>query len=196
MDDQAEQVRAQQVDVGRKLRHWRRVKGLTLMELADRVGCSESLLSKIENDKVRPSIRILHRLVAALEANVSQLFKEDSPEGDVVVRPAERLRISAQGDLQGDGITLENLMPGAGSALMQATLHVVEPGGATDGTIEHAGEEVGYVVEGCLELLVGERTFTLKAGDSFHFRSDQPHGYRNSGTSVARVLWVNTPPTF
>jgi len=36
----------------------------------------------------------------------------------------------------------------------------------------------------------------LRAGDSFHFPSEVPHGYRNPGRVRTRVLWVNTPPTF
>ena len=39
-------------------------------------------------------------------------------------------------------------------------------------------------------------TFHLREGASFHFRSDLPHSYRNTGRTVAKVLWVNSPPTF
>jgi quercetin dioxygenase-like cupin family protein len=55
---------------------------------------------------------------------------------------------------------------------------------------------MGYVIEGSLDLTLGEATYTLHAGDSFHFPSNVPHGYRNSTTSVVRILWVNTPATF
>ena len=64
------------------------------------------------------------------------------------------------------------------------------------GEIKHVGEEVGFVIEGEFELTVGDRSYRLKAGDSFFFRSNQPHSYRNPSSVAARVLWVNTPPTF
>ncbi|MGL6021122.1 MAG: cupin domain-containing protein [Gibbsiella quercinecans] len=67
---------------------------------------------------------------------------------------------------------------------------------ASDGQIEHHGEEMGYVLEGELELHLGEDIWHLEPGDSFYFPSHVPHGYRNPGTVVARVLWVNTPVTF
>jgi len=57
-------------------------------------------------------------------------------------------------------------------------------------------EEMGYVFEGVVELSVGNQRWRLEPGDSFHFRSDLPHGYRNIGSTLARILWVNTPPTF
>ena len=51
-------------------------------------------------------------------------------------------------------------------------------------------------LEGEFELTVDGTTYSLKAGDSFFFRSELPHSYRNPGAIEARVLWVNAPPTF
>jgi len=56
----------------------------------------------------------------------------------------------------------------------------------------HAGEEVGYVVAGYLELTVDGRAYLLGAGGSFFFNSSLPHSYRNIGTSEARVVWMNS----
>ena len=55
-----------EIRIGIRLKHARLTKGLSLRQLADEVGCSESFISKIENDKVRPSFSTLHRIVAAL----------------------------------------------------------------------------------------------------------------------------------
>ena len=55
-----------------------------------------------------------------------------------------------------------------------------------------ANPEAGRV----FELSVGSETFRLRKGDSFFFRSDLPHSYRNIGKQVAKVLWINSPPTF
>lgn len=180
------------VKVGMKLRHARLTKGMTLLELAQRVECSESLLSKIENDRVRPSVRVLHKLASALETNITRLFQEDSADADIVLRDGERTSVV----LDDVGGTVENLMPRADSRLLQAVLMVIQPGGSSQGTYEHVGEEVGYMLDGTLELTVGERTFLVSSGDSFSFRSDQPHGYRNPTEAPARLLWINTPPTW
>ena len=63
-----------EIRIGIRLKHARLTKGLSLRQLADEVGCSESFVSKIENDKVRPSFSMLHRIVATLEMNVALLF--------------------------------------------------------------------------------------------------------------------------
>jgi quercetin dioxygenase-like cupin family protein len=73
---------------------------------------------------------------------------------------------------------------------------VISPGATNGGEIKHVGEEMGYVMRGELELTVGDTTHLLRAGDSFFFRSELPHSYRNPGGVEAQVIWVNTPPTF
>jgi len=168
---------------------------LTLDQVATRAGCSESMLCKIETGKVNPSITLLRRLAEALSINIAALF-EDSAPTDVVLRAAQRPRLGDEVLRRGDGIALERLVPDGPGIALQADIHVVAVGGASDGLITHAGEEMGFVLDGSVELRVEDQTWRLEAGDSFHFRSERPHGYRNVGEVPARILWVNTPPTF
>ena len=56
------------------IRHARMVRGFTLKKVADAGECSESFISKLENDKASPSFTMLHRLPAILGANVAALF--------------------------------------------------------------------------------------------------------------------------
>lgn len=181
--------------VGPKLRRLRRARDLTLNEVARRAGCSESMVSKIETMRVNPSLTMIRSVAAALGVNVAAIF-ESAGARSVVSRNGERPRLNDDLLRSGDGVILERLVAQGGDTQLQANIHIVLPGGASDGTITHVGEEMGYLLEGQLELTVGNERFLLRPGDSFHFRSESPHGYRNVGDSVARVLWVNTPPTF
>ena len=64
---------------------------------------------------------------------------------------------------------------------------------------EHGGlRQQGYPISGEFQEVsdVDGKTYTLGVGASFHFRSELPHGYRNSGAVPARIIWVSTPPTF
>jgi transcriptional regulator with XRE-family HTH domain len=63
-----------EVHVGAKVRHTRRLRGLTLKEVADQAGCSESLLSKIENGRATPSLKMLQRLASALGLTVGKFI--------------------------------------------------------------------------------------------------------------------------
>ena len=51
------------------------------------------------------------------------------------------------------------------------------------------------VVAGSLRLWLRNDAFTLEAGDSFQFPSAIPHRFDNPGKQLARILWINSPPT-
>ncbi len=177
--------------LGVRIRHARRVAHLTMTQAAERAGCSESLISKIENGQATPSLAMLHRIAVALDTNIAALTREEAPTTGPVLREGQRPVMQT-----GGGIALERLVLAQRGGLLQANIHIVQPGVETDGQIVHAGEEVGYLLEGTLELLLGQERHLLQAGDAFTFSSQLPHGYRNPGSSVARILWVNTPATF
>lgn len=177
--------------LGVRIRHARRVAHLTLTQVAARAGCSESLISKIENGQATPSLAMLHRIAAALDTNIAALTTEEAPLDGPVLPQGKRPVMQT-----GGGIALERLVLAQRGGLLQANIHIVQPGVETDGQIVHAGEEVGYVLEGRIELLLGDERYPMQAGDAFTFSSQVPHGYRNTGRTVARILWVNTPATF
>ncbi|MBU4529259.1 MAG: cupin domain-containing protein [Desulfomicrobium sp.] len=184
-------------NLGIKLKLARQTKGYTLKELAKRGDCSESLLSKIENGKSMPSLSLVHRLVHALEANISWLFEEQGPQDNVVFRKGDRPFISLEkSNGRTSGVMLERIIPYKEGHLLQCNIHHLEVGGRSGGSITHEGEEVGYVITGKLALDLNDQTYTLEAGDGFCFRSNIPHSYRNIGDEAASILWVCTPPTF
>jgi quercetin dioxygenase-like cupin family protein len=54
-------------------------------------------------------------------------------------------------------------------------------------------DETYYVTSGELEVVVGEETFVLKAGDSLMAPRDIPHQLRNSGSTTNHYLLVFSP---
>src|SRR5690606_6083993 len=179
-----------------RIRHARLVRGLTLHALAEKVGCSVSALSKIENRKANPSITMLHKLCSALGLNMSALFADGDDDSSVVLRAKNRPTIST--DHKGHTIQLQKLVPSRPGNLLQGNLHIIEPGAYSEKSLEHEGEEMGYVLEGVLELTIDGKTHLVHQGDSFFFRSESEHSYGNPSSSktATKVLWVNTPPTF
>lgn len=183
------------IQVGTRLKHARLTIGARLKDVAENAGCSESLLSKLENNKIRPSLNMLSRICDALNLTIGELFETPDAEETVVVREEARVVVDLA-STKGTGLRMERLIPYTRGHLLQSSIHVLAPGGGSDGMVTHDGEEVGYVLAGTIELLLAEQTYRLKAGDSFIYRSETPHGYRNVGDDEARILFVNTPPTF
>jgi len=181
-----------------RLKHARLAKGYTLRQLADLVECSESMISKVENDKLRPSIAMLHRFAQALESNIASLIAEPDPEmGPVsIVRRDMRTRIHVDPELQGADVWLERIITPSNGGLLQSHVLNLAPGSRSDGLIRHVGEELGFVLSGEVDLEVDGKLYRLQAGDSAFFPSSLPHGYYNKGKQITRILWVNTPPSF
>lgn len=185
-----------EAELGSRLRMLRLNRGLRMRQLADLAGCSESMISKIEKGNAAPSVRALHAISAALGTTIGALFETQQNEG-LVKRVGERpvIRLRSEDD-ETPAVALERIAPTQMGALLEVNIHIVEPGAQSDGAISHEGEELGYVLDGCLELTVDDETYFLQTGDSFWFPSTQRHHYHNPGRTLARVLWVNTPPTF
>ncbi len=182
--------------IGARLKHARKVKRLTLKELSVEAGCSESLLSKIENEKITPSLQMLHKIVGKLGITIGHLMESDSTNTEVVTRKGSRPILKLEDNQVGEGSQIEWLISQTNMQLLQASIHIVVPGAGTKGVITHEGEEMGYVLEGSLSVEIGDETYEVKEGDSFYFQSHIPHGYKNNSEKVARILWATTPPTF
>lgn len=182
--------------IGTTLRHTRLLKGMTLKRLAEIAECSESLLSKIENGRANPSLKMVHRLAAALGTPVAGLFRQHADGDEIVLRNGERPIIETDQVRAGHGIQLEAVIADSPGHLLSGVINHIAPGGGSAGEFRHDGEEFGYVLEGEIELKVSGKRYRVGRGDCFHFRSERVHSYRNIGDEVARVLWLNTPPTF
>jgi transcriptional regulator with XRE-family HTH domain len=180
--------------LGANLKNLRQAKKLTLKQVAGLAGCSESMLSKVENGKGNPSLNILHAIASAVGVDIGTLFLPESMTDKVVSRKGERECVQVAGGKS--GVSLEYLSPHKADNILQAHIQIVAPAGGSLGAFSHEGEEFGYVLEGVLELTVDGVTYRINEEDSFFFQSSLPHSFRNPGDKPTRVLWANTPPSF
>ncbi|MHA7283078.1 helix-turn-helix domain-containing protein [Arthrobacter sp. TMS2-4] len=67
------------ISLGRRVRHLRKAKGLTLDELGAAVGTVASQLSLVENGKREPKLGMLQRLAAALGVTIDELLGAEPP---------------------------------------------------------------------------------------------------------------------
>jgi transcriptional regulator with XRE-family HTH domain len=181
------------LQIGGRLKHARLLAGILMRELAAKVGCTESMISKIESGRVVPSLPMLQRLVGALDRDLASFFGSDPNSPGIVLRAGQRPVASTDPIRKGSQVSYERLVPFGAGNLLEGNIHVIEAGGAKDDPITHQGETLGYVIEGQLELTIENTSYTLGAGDSFFFKNHLTNRYSNTGPGVARVLWVNTP---
>lgn len=182
--------------LGDEIRHMRKAKGLTLSGLSRRTGLSIGYLSQVERGISGLSIKALKQVSDAMGVQIARLFQEMEPvpaeEQGIVVRANRRRRMS----FSGLGITDDLLSPSL-SGQLEMLLCTLAPGSSSgDEPYTHKGEEAGFILSGSLELWVGKRHFVMRQGDTFTFKSTQPHRYRNPGPVDTVVVWVITPPTY
>jgi transcriptional regulator with XRE-family HTH domain len=183
---------APELQLGPRIRALRRARNITLRELADRAGVTESFLSQVEREVTSPSIASVQRIARGLDLSIAELFTEDAPHGRVV-RRADRRRIA----YQGLGAVDEFLTAGLEGRL-QVILSTIEPGGGTgDEAYAHdSDEEVVIVLSGRLELWVADERHVLEEGDTITYASRLKHRNRNIGDTTTVVLFCVTPPSF
>jgi transcriptional regulator with XRE-family HTH domain len=175
------------VRVGRRVRALRLERGLSLAELALRTGISIGALSQIERGVSSLRVRVIWPLAAALDVEPSALVADSDDSGnDLYCVRGNRRRALPVGS---EGIAKQLLSP-PGAALT-GLMVTVEPGSGTE-AYAHPGHEFGCVVAGEIELTIDAASYTLRAGDSFAFKSTLPHSFRNSGAERCAILWVNT----
>lgn len=179
--------------IGGDLRALRKSKGLTLAELALKIGRSVGYLSQVERGLSSLSIVDLKIIAGLLEVPMAWFLVQDETPADErghVVRAGARRKI---GTVEG-GLVEELLSPDLGGTF-EMIRSVFEPGAELVEAELRETEEAGYLVAGELELWVGGRQFHLKAGDSFRFHHEA-YRWRNPGPEPTVVIWVITPPVY
>ena len=179
---------------GDKLRAVRERRSLTLKDVAEKTGISESMVSQIERNRVSPAIDTLLSIADALDIDFEHLFSDYRRERAVrIVRAGERSSFSRPGVVYERLAQLEGIVPGIDG--IEAYQVELEPGAKTgNNEYGHRGSELGLVMEGRAELSIGNEVYSLEIGDSVSFASDFPHILANAGETGLRLFWVITPP--
>lgn len=178
--------------IGVKIKRLRLQHGLTQEELADRCELSKGFISLLERDLTSPSIATLVDILECLGTDLPQFFSENA-ERKLVFSEAET---SVKFDDEGLKGSIRWLVPNAQKNRMEPILVEIGPGGETEEDDPHEGEEFGYVLSGSIQIILGDRASRARKDESFYYEPTAVHKLINPGKTVARVLWVATPPSF
>ncbi len=184
------------IKVGEKIKEIREEKDLSIEDMASLAGLSSSDISQIENQMVSPSLGTLIKLARALDVSLNHFFTEDSKEPFCLVRAEERQVVSRFASTEGKsyGYSYESLGYCKKDAKMEPFIVTLNPPDVAD--VEpncHTGEEFIFVLEGEVEVRLGDHTDVLHPGDSIYYEANIPHVVACHGDKEARILAVILP---
>jgi transcriptional regulator with XRE-family HTH domain len=179
-------------ELGKKFRELRKQKRLTLSRMAKMTRRSLSLLSQIETGKVNPSFSTMQSMADALDVPLSQLILQDesaTEDDHALMKWRDRKVLTTRGGLK------HQLLSRSIPPSFEFVINVFPPGSsAGKEAYAHDGFECGLLLEGELEVRVGEKIHSMKPGDSITLKSSTAHRVTNCGGRKATAVWVNSIP--
>jgi len=175
--------------IAQRVRDLRADRGLSLDALAAHCGVSRSMISLIERGESSPTAVLLEKLATGLGVPLASLFEAPVPASG----PVSRLADQPQWRDPHSGYVRRNVSPG-GSA---SPIHIVEilfPPKARvayeTGPREPQVHQQVWVLEGSIEVTLGDDRHRLAAGDCLALVLDRPTSYYNPTRQIARYAVV------
>lgn len=179
-------------EIGTRLRQIRHHAGISQRQLARQVGVANATISQIESGKLNPTVSLLKKILDGIPMRLADFFADDVQPRDRRFFRADELTEIADG-----GVSYRQVGASLAAKSIQLLKERYEPGAGTGRhALTHEGEECGIILNGRLEVTVGEETAVLGPGDAYYFRSSQPHRFRNKGNEPCELITACTPPSF
>jgi transcriptional regulator with XRE-family HTH domain len=168
--------------VAENLRNKRKLRAMSLDDLARASGVSRAALSQVETCKTNPTVGLLWKIAVGLGV----------PFADLLGQPKTGINVLRRGDAQVlrslDGKLESRPLTPAGASAMVEMYELRLAARSTHASEPHATgtHEFLVVLSGTLRLHVDDEQLDLLAGDSVSFPADRPHAYENTGSSESR----------
>lgn len=180
------------LSVGARVKAVREKKALSLRDVAQRTGFTEATIAQIESGEILPPLGDLVKLSRALEMKMGYLLVQGESKAYTVVHKKTRKpvsRYSSQKTIR-YGYSYESLAPEKQDRNMEPFLVTLEPTTPDEPPSSHDGEEFIFVLDGEIEVLLGENRELLQPEDSIYYDSSLPHRVRAVGEKNARIVAV------
>ena len=176
-----------------RVRDLRASRALSLDALAGKSGVSRSMISLIERGESSPTAVVLEKLAAGLNVPLASLFDAPAAEAETPSGPIARREEQPQWQDPASGYLRRNVSPPGVPQPMQI-VEVHFPAGQRVAFEEAARELRVYqqiwVLEGTIEITVGQKCHRLREGDCLAMQLDDPIIFHNPTRKPARYAVV------
>ena len=176
-----------------RIKKFREMNEISREELSCRTGLSEKFLQALEEDDVYPSLGPLLKVARAMDIRLGTFLDDVSCADPLIVRLDERqeeLSMLRDKDKSPD-LHYFPLGKGKVDRHMEPFFIKLMPESAEEKKLtSHEGEEFIIVISGEVELIYGQETHILKAGDSMYYNSIIPHHVSCVSETAAEIYAV------
>jgi len=181
------------IDIGTKIKKYRKDKKYTLKMLSEQTGLSIGFLSQLERGMTTIAIDSLANVARVLGVELADFFESDTKAGTDPVTHGYDMPMTQIGP----EIIQYTLSNNVEDFVLFPRLFYLLPFGEEPESepepYKHEGEEFIYVLEGILALELEGKHYTLYPGDSIQFSSKTRHNWKNQTSKITKILMVNTP---
>lgn len=162
--------------IARNVRQLRQQLGLSVADMAGRVGISKAMMSKIENAQTSPSLSTLALLAKGFDVPVTTLFRgADVERPAAFVKAGTGARIVRNGTREGHQYELLGSLRGEHKRL-ECLMVTLSEKSKTYPLFQHPGTEFIYVLEGVMDYAHSRSVYRLHPGDSLQIDGEGAHG--------------------
>lgn len=188
---EAEKHSPYRIELWRRVKQARKMRGISQAELAKLAGVTPSTISQIESDMIMPSLYTLFRLADVLSVQPSFFLQEgDDTAPRLVFSPTEAKEIAIPHIPRSSAVAKAVTPLGSEGAGHVYVLEIPPGSSFAPHFIIHKGEELGCLLSGKVQFTVDERIYKLTPGDVVRLTSEIPDRWENTGSTLARLLWV------
>jgi len=174
-DDKVEELELE-VAIARNVRQLRHNSGLSVGEMAARIGISKAMLSKVENAQTSCSLSTLALLSKGFDVPVTYLFRgADTERPASFVKAGKGTPIVRSGSQAGHEYELLGGLRGEHKRL-ECLMVTLNENSEVYPLFQHPGTEFIYMLDGVMDYGHGRSEYRLEPGDSLQFDGEGVHG--------------------
>ena len=174
-------------EIGARLRELREVSDYTIEDLARELRLDPAVYASYEQNGKDVPISVIYEIANKFKVDFTEIVTGQSAKLETyhLIRRGGGKVVNRNPEYH-----FEDLAFRYANKVMQPLLVTLEPSDAVAGLITHSGQEFNLVLEGTVIVTLGDKEFTMTAGDSIYFNPTIPHGQRCGGSVKARFLTV------
>lgn len=177
------------IEVGKKIRSLRKIRGISLQQMANDTGMSYSYLSGLENGKHSVSIANLQRVASFFEVDMVYFLQPSGPVPKIM-----RKQELFEGASSLNDIFYRVMTPADTSHLQVSYVHMPANSPTERRIHKHGkGQEMILALNGSVCVMVEGERYKVEQGDSILFQADVEHLIYTEEQAASFVI-ISSPP--